>query len=84
MKKRKVTDRMQGSEMKIEVEIELLEELVAIELPRTLANLEDDYEKRKAGTGMCIFHKDKKKDLAELKKHIEAFKLVALYYGSKL
>ena len=44
-------------------------------------SLEDDLEKRKAGTGMAIFHKDKKKDIAEIKRHIDAFKTVLKYYG---
>lgn len=43
--------------------------------------LEADLEKRKAGTGMAIFHKDKKKDIAEIKRHIDAFKTVLKYYG---
>lgn len=70
--------------MKIEIDVDLAEQVTAVELSRTMANLVDDYEKRKAGVGMSIFHKDKKKDLAELKRHIDAFKLVTLYYGVKL
>jgi hypothetical protein len=44
-------------------------------------NLEADLEKRKADTGMAIFEKNKKKDIALIEKHIEAFKLVLKYYG---
>jgi hypothetical protein len=46
-----------------------------------LENLEVDLENRKAGTGMAIFHKDKKKDIAEIKRHIDAFRTVLEYYG---
>jgi len=72
-----------GAGMKIEIDVDLAEQVTAVELARTMANLADDYEKRKAGAGISIFHTDKKKDLAELKRHIDAFKLVALYYGVK-
>ena len=68
--------------MKIEIDVDLVEQVTAVELSRTMANLVDDYEKRKAGVGMSIFYKDKKKDLAELKRHIDAFKLILKYYGS--
>jgi hypothetical protein len=33
---------------------------------------------------MAIFDTDKDKDLAELKRHIDAFKLVQRYYGVKI
>ena len=66
--------------MKIEIDVDLVEQVTAVELARTMANLEDDYKKRKAGVGMSIFHTDKKKDLAELKRHMDAFKLVISYY----
>jgi ribosomal protein L29 len=43
-------------------------------------NLELDLRARKA-TGMAIFHKDKKKDIAEIKRNINAIKTVLEYYG---
>jgi hypothetical protein len=70
--------------MKIEISSDLLEEIAAEELKRTLELLEADYKARKAGKGIAIFSLKKDEDLAELKKHIEAFKLVGRYYGVKL
>jgi hypothetical protein len=70
--------------MKIEVSSDLLEEIVAAELQRTLKSLQKDYKDRKAGKQMYIFNSDKAADLAELKQHIDAFKLVGRYYGAKL
>lgn len=67
------------------LELESLDDLSKVllvsDLKATLECLQDDLEKRKAGTGMAIFHKDKKKDIAEIKRHIEAVKLVLQYYG---
>ena len=68
--------------MKIEISSDLLEEIAAEELKRTLELLEADYKARKAGKGIAIFSLKKDEDLAELKKHIEAFKLVRRYYGA--
>lgn len=72
------------AKVKIEIGSDLLEELTATELSRTLKNLEQDYRSRKAGKKIFIFSTDKAADLAELKRHIEAFKLVAKYYGVKI
>jgi hypothetical protein len=70
--------------MKIEVSSDLLEEITAAELQRTMESLQKDYRDRKAGKQMYIFSSDKAADLAELKRHIEAFKLVGKYYGVKV
>ncbi len=70
--------------MKIEIEADLLEEITAAEIKRMLASLQQDYKLRKSGKWMAIFDTDKTKDLAELKRHIEAFKLVGKYYGVKV
>jgi hypothetical protein len=70
--------------VKIEIEAALLEEITAAEIKRMLASLQRDYKLRKEGKWMAIFDTDKTKDLAELKRHIEAFKLVGRYYGVKV
>jgi hypothetical protein len=70
--------------MKIEVSSDLLEEITAAELQRTMKQLQQDYKLRKAGKWMAIFNTDKAADLAELKQHIDAFKLVGRYYGAKV
>lgn len=67
--------------MMIDVEIELVEEIVKHELYSVLNSLQKDYRDREAGKGIALFHIDRKKDLAEIDKHIRAFKLVLKYYG---
>jgi hypothetical protein len=66
--------------MKIEIGTDLLEEITAAELKRTVASLKEDYKNRKAGVKIAIFDMDKAKDVAELKRHIDAFELVLKYY----
>jgi len=70
--------------MKIEISSDLLEEIAAAELQRTLKSLQKDYKDRKAGKDIAIFNFDKAADLAELQQHIDAFKLVGKYYGAKV
>ena len=65
----------------IEVDIELVEEIVKHELYSVLNSLQKDYRKRKSGAGISIFDRNKDKDLAEIDKHIQAFKLILKYYG---
>jgi len=67
--------------MKIEIGTDLLEEITAVELKRTLKQLDADYKARKAGKNIAIFSLNKADDLLELKQHIDAFKLVSRYYG---
>jgi hypothetical protein len=69
------------AKVKIEIEPDLLEEVTTEGLKRVLLCLKEDYKGRKAGQQISIFHTDKDKDLAELKRHIDAFKLVLKYYG---
>lgn len=66
--------------MKIEIDNRLLEEIAAAELNRMVASLKEDHKKRKAGKNIAIFDMDKAKDVAELKRHIDAFELVLKYY----
>jgi len=66
--------------VKIEIDNRLLEEIAAAELNRMVASLKEDHKKRKAGKNIAIFDMDKAKDVAELKRHIDAFELVLRYY----
>ena len=68
---------------KITVELDwgTIDRVTTCAMKNVLESLEDDLEKRKDGTGMAIFHKDKKKDIAEIKRHIDAFRTVLKYYG---
>ena len=68
--------------MKIEVCIEGVDDIVRSDLTNSLDNLKDDLKRRKKGDSIAIFHMEKDEDIAELKRHIEAFELVLRYYGA--
>ena len=65
----------------VELDWDTIDKITISSMKSLVESLEDDLEKRKAGTGMAIFHKDKKKDIAEINRHIDAFKTVLKYYG---
>ena len=65
----------------VELDWDTIDRVTTCAMKNVLESLEDDLEKRKDGTGMAIFHKDKKKDIAEIKRHIDAFRTVLKYYG---
>ena len=65
----------------VELDWDTIDKITTSSMQSLVESLEDDLEKRKAGTGMAIFHKDKKKDIAEINRHIDAFKTVLKYYG---
>ena len=66
--------------MKIEIDSQLLEEITLAQLQQSLAGLRDSYEDRKDGGDINFFSYDRKEDLKEIKRHIEAFEIVASYY----
>jgi len=65
----------------VELDWDTIDRITTSSMKSLVQNLEVDLRKRKDNTGMAIFEKDKKKDIALIKKHIEAFKLVLKYYG---
>jgi hypothetical protein len=67
----------------VELDWNTIDGIVKQELVSLKANLQEDLKKRKKGTGMAIFETDKTTDLALIKEHIEAFKLILKYYGVK-
>jgi hypothetical protein len=65
----------------VELDWDTVDQITTSSMESIVESLEDDLQKRKDGTGMAIFHKDKKKDIAEINRHIDAFKTVLEYYG---
>ena len=65
----------------IELDWDTIDKVTTCSMKSLVQSLEDDLEKRKARTGMAIFHENKKKDIAEINRHIDAFKTVLKYYG---
>ena len=65
----------------VELDWDTIDQITTSSMKSLVESLEDDLEKRKGGTGMAIFHKDKRKDIAEINRHIDAFKTVLKYYG---
>ena len=65
----------------VELDWDTIDKITTCSMKSVVESLEADLEKRKDDTGMAIFEKNKKKDIALIEKHIEAFKLVLRYYG---
>ena len=65
----------------VELDWDTIDKVATCAMKSVLENLEVDLENRKDGTGMAIFDTNKKKDIAEIKRHIDAFKTVLEYYG---
>lgn len=65
----------------VELDWDTIDGVTTCSMRGLVESLEEDLEKRKAGTGMAIFHENKKKDIAEIKRHIDAFRTVLAYYG---
>ena len=65
----------------VELDWDTVDQITTSSMESLVKCLEDDLENRKDGTGMAIFHKDKEKDIAEINRHIDAFKTVLEYYG---
>ena len=65
----------------VELDWDTVDQITTSSMESLVESLEVDLENRKDGTGMAIFHKDKKKDIAEINRHIDAFRTVLEYYG---
>ena len=65
----------------VELDWDTIDHITICSIKTLVECLKADLRKRKDGTGVAIFEKDKKKDIALIKKHLEAFKLVLKYYG---
>ena len=65
----------------VELDWDTIDRVTTCTMKGLVGSLEEDLEKRKNGTGMAIFHQNKKKDIAEIKRHIDAFRTVLKYYG---
>ena len=65
----------------IELHDETLNDIMCQELKRHLAWFKTDIKARKKGKGLAYFHIDPKKDVEEIQKYANAFKLVLEYYG---
>jgi CBS-domain-containing membrane protein len=76
-----VEEQAVNREIKVKACIESITDIVRDDLNTVLENLQDDLKRRKAGNSIAIFHMTKDEDIAELQRHIEAFKLVLKYYG---
>ena len=69
--------------MKVEVCSHGLDAIVRSDLKSVLHSLKRDLKTRKSGKGVGIFGTDKAKDVAEIQRHIDAFKIVLKYYGGR-
>ena len=69
--------------MKIKPCPEFFDAITTDNLKEVLEDLKENYKRRKKGHPLAIFEHDINEDLTEIKRRIEAFKLVLAYYGVK-
>jgi hypothetical protein len=69
--------------MKIEIDInsDTADFLIVENLKQAIADMENDLERNKDGVGTAIFSTDKEEDLAEITKHLDAFRTTLSYFG---
>lgn len=69
--------------MKVEIDIhsEIADLLIAKNLQETITDLKQDLKRRKKGVGIGIFSTNQEEDIAEIKRHIKAFKICLNYFG---
>lgn len=67
--------------MLVDIDLDCCEQIVRADLKSMLGSLEKDYKERQRGKGIAVFDTNKKRDLAMMKKHIDAMKVVLRYYG---
>jgi hypothetical protein len=69
-----------GTRMKIEIDADLGDQITLTKLEHDLKGLDLSYKQRKKNNKIMFFEQDRAKDLAEIKRHMDAFKLVISYY----
>lgn len=70
--------------MKVEIDInsDTADFLIVENLKQTIANMEHDLKALEEGTETCgFFSTDKNQDLAEITKHLDAFRTTLNYFG---
>jgi hypothetical protein len=68
--------------LELKIDSDCMDEIVKADLAGVRDSLSLDLERRKQGKySNGIFHHDKKKDIAEVRKHINAFNLILKYYN---
>jgi hypothetical protein len=69
--------------MKIEIDInsDTADFLIVENLKQAIADMENDLERNKEGVGIAIFSTNKEEDLAEITKHLDAFRTTLSYFG---
>jgi len=75
---------MSNTKVTVELDWDTIDNIIQQELQKAYECLSIDLENCKEGKGIAIFHHDKDEDVAEITKHLEAFKIVAKYYGKEL
>lgn len=70
------------SKIMIQMEDEQIDAIVVQEIKNCIKGFERDLELRKDGKGLSIFDNDPVVDVMYIQKYIDAFRLVADYYGN--
>ena len=93
MTRKAVLERMLGKKaakkfvpksVALELPVEFIDQVIAVELIKTHGSLTKDLKARKRGQSIALFDTDKDRDIAILQEHLSAFETVARYYGVSL
>lgn len=73
-----------SEDITIEFDRDLIDKIAVQSMKRLVESLEEDIEKRKKGEHKHgFFHVNKRKDIAEMNRHIDALWIVLKYYGEE-
>jgi len=67
--------------MKLEIPLELQDEIVVTNIKESIDSLKEDLEKRKEGIGWAVFDNDPKEDVKKIKKMLKAMKKVHNWFS---
>lgn len=71
-----------SEDITIELDSDLIDKIAVQSMKRLVENFQEDIETRKFGKATAgFFHANKRKDIAEMKRHIDALRIVLKYYG---
>ena len=73
-----------SEDITIELDSDLIDKIAVHSIKRLVENFQEDIETRKNGKATAgFFHANKRKDIAEMNRHIAALRLLLEYYGEE-
>ena len=71
-----------SEDITIDLDANLIDKIAVHSIKRLVENFQEDIETRKNGKATAgFFYANKRKDIAEMKRHLDALRLLLEYYG---